>query len=291
MRSAGDAYAALAAQGPWQALLFGAPAAVLRKGWGEAPASAGSATPVRPPARPATGGSRAPARPAAIPATKAREPVGGLRFRESLRAVGDAYENIAGKGPVQALLFGAPAAVLKTDWDEHPGFAESLVPVWGSTREAVADWREGDRVGAIANGALALSDLSLASAGAKGLAKGAARGLRGGLLKSAPNNWRTTRDWLGKRGYFEKGQHAHHWAIPNKGWGARVPDWVKNQPWNLKGMASPELHYGVHGYGPIKLNRLERYWHGTPGWAKHLEANAVGHPTVAVAENYGEDRD
>jgi hypothetical protein len=26
----------------------------------------------------------------------------------------------------------------------HPGFAESLIPVWGSGREAVADYQEGD---------------------------------------------------------------------------------------------------------------------------------------------------
>jgi len=26
----------------------------------------------------------------------------------------------------------------------HPGFADSLIPVWGSGREAVADFQEGD---------------------------------------------------------------------------------------------------------------------------------------------------
>ena len=38
----------------------------------------------------------------------------------------------------------------------HPGLAESLIPVWVSGREAVADFHEG---GAGINGALAASDL------------------------------------------------------------------------------------------------------------------------------------
>lgn len=53
----------------------------------------------------------------------------------------------------------------------HPGFAESLIPVWGSGREAVADFQEGDYAGAALNGALAASDLFLAGSIAKGLRK------------------------------------------------------------------------------------------------------------------------
>lgn len=57
------------------------------------------------------------------------------------------------------------AAVARTqqrgiDWSKHPGTAESLVPVWGSAREAIADYREGDMVGPVGNGALALTDLT-----------------------------------------------------------------------------------------------------------------------------------
>jgi len=54
----------------------------------------------------------------------------------------------------------------------HPGFAESLIPVWGSGREAVADFQEGDYLGASLNTALAVSDLFLAGSIGKGLAKG-----------------------------------------------------------------------------------------------------------------------
>lgn len=50
----------------------------------------------------------------------------------------------------------------------RPGFAESLIPVWGSGREAIADFQEGDYVGAGINGAAAASDLFLAGAAGKG---------------------------------------------------------------------------------------------------------------------------
>jgi hypothetical protein len=53
----------------------------------------------------------------------------------------------------------------------HPGFAESLIPVWGSGREAVADYQEGDYVGAALNGVLAASDMSLAGDAAKAIGK------------------------------------------------------------------------------------------------------------------------
>jgi hypothetical protein len=39
----------------------------------------------------------------------------------------------------------------------HPELLESLIPVWGSGREAVADFQEGDHAGAALNGALAAS--------------------------------------------------------------------------------------------------------------------------------------
>lgn len=53
----------------------------------------------------------------------------------------------------------------------HPGFAESLIPVWGSGREAVADFQEGDYAGAALNAGLAASDVFLAGAVGKALSK------------------------------------------------------------------------------------------------------------------------
>jgi hypothetical protein len=56
-------------------------------------------------------------------------------------------------------------------WDSRPGLAESVVPVWGSAREAIADAREGDVLGAVVNTGLAASDLVPGAFIAKGLSK------------------------------------------------------------------------------------------------------------------------
>lgn len=151
------------------------------------------------------------------------------------------------------------------DWTKHPGTAESMVPVWGSAREAVADYHEGDMVGAVANGALALTDLSGEGYVLKSLAKG-------GLKVAGSHAWKDTRKWMGHegRGLLEKGQHGHHWLVPQNGWGKNWPEAIKNQPWNIKGMPSEEVHARMRGArnGKPKFNAVERYVQGTPAWWK-----------------------
>jgi hypothetical protein len=39
-----------------------------------------------------------------------------------------------------------------SDYVGHPGLWESLIPVWGSGREAIADYQDGDYAGAALNG-------------------------------------------------------------------------------------------------------------------------------------------
>jgi len=60
-----------------------------------------------------------------------------------------------------------------------PGFAESLIPVWGSGRAAVNDFQEGRWGWGVINAALAVSDVflvkSLATAGGKLVVKGGAK--------------------------------------------------------------------------------------------------------------------
>jgi hypothetical protein len=86
---------------------------------------------------------------------------------------GDQYDERG--GPERLKRQRAEAATTKPPANSvgHPGFAESLIPVWGSGREAVADFQEGDYAGAALNGALAASDLFLAGSIAKGVGKGA----------------------------------------------------------------------------------------------------------------------
>ena len=156
----------------------------------------------------------------------------------------------------------------------HPGFAESLIPVWGSGRDAVADLQEGDYPGAALNGALAISDLIPAKAVAGALDKG--------MWKAGSHTWAATRKWLGKEGYLEAGQHGHHWLIPRNGWGKDVPDWLKNHPWNIKGMPSPEIHGRIHGrYNGPQFNPAQRFWYGTPAWWKATVGEAAGIPAAA----------
>ena len=170
----------------------------------------------------------------------------------------------------------------------HPGFAESLIPVWGSGREAVADFQEGDYAGAALNGALAASDVFLAGSIAKGIGKGAFY-----VAKNAaknPYDWdRYVRPWLGgDRKMLAKGQEGHHWAVPQNTWGKNVPDWIKNQPWNIKPMPEGKAGAEMHGRmrnsykGKPKFNAVEQYVHGTPTWFKVSNVAAVGHPTAAA---------
>ena len=178
----------------------------------------------------------------------------------------------------------------------HPGFAESLIPVWGSGREAVADFQEGDYAGAALNGALAASDLFLAGSIAKGVAKGGVYGV-GNVSKKAPYAWKTAvRPWMIEHGYLKAGQHGHHWAIPQKGWGKNAPDWLKNQPWNIKAMPEGPAGAQMHGRitntykGKPQFNVVERYVHGTPSWSKVAGGAAVGHPAAAAKAQSDERR-
>lgn len=86
----------------------------------------------------------------------------------------------------------------------HPGFAESLIPVWGCGREAVADFQEGDYAGAALNSALATSDLFLAGSLAKGVAKGSFYVARG-AARAAPEAYSWKKRHTVGRKWFDPG--------------------------------------------------------------------------------------
>lgn len=198
----------------------------------------------------------------------------------------------------------AVAAKLTPDWDSHPGFAASLIPVWGSGREAVADFREGDYVGAGINGALAASDLFLAGGAAKGIAKGAIK-FKKGLTKAAPYKWKNVRRRLGNENFLEKYQEGHHWLIPQGGpLGKAVPDVIKNQRWNImpipNNAAGRLEHARIHRPVTIRAtattpkielkryNALQRYIHGTPTYWKSTNGVAAGHAAAAGKAEWDE---
>jgi hypothetical protein len=200
----------------------------------------------------------------------------------------------------------ALATKLTPDWDSHPGFAESLIPVWGSGREAIADFREGDYVGAGFNGALAASDLFLAGGAAKGLAKGAIN-IEKGLTKTAPYEWRNVRRRLGKEKFLELNQEGHHWLIPQGGpLGRAVPHVIKNQRWNIMPMPNTEagrlMHARIHRPVTIRAtattpkielkryNAMQRYIHGTPTYWKSTNGAAAGHAAGAVKAEWDKSK-
>jgi hypothetical protein len=175
----------------------------------------------------------------------------------------------------------------------HPGFAESLIPVWGSGREAIVDLQDGNYAGAALNGALAASDLFLADSIVNAVRKGGLYAVKGAIGETAAKaNWKNAvRPELGRLGILEKFQHGHHWLIPQKGWGEGVWDAIKNHPLNIQGMPSREVHGRIHGRfkGMPRFNPVERYLHGTPGWSKVATGSAVGH-SVAAATPEADDQ-
>jgi hypothetical protein len=151
-------------------------------------------------------------------------------------------------------------------WGSHPGVLESMVPVWGSAREAIADAKEGDVGGAVVNGVLAVTDLAPGAALLKTAGKGA---LKGAAKMAGSHSWGATRSWMGRRGLIEKGMEGHHALIPNGGWGKKVPEAFKNQPWNITALPK-ETHRRIHtAYGrQPRYGVVERTWVGTPTWGK-----------------------
>jgi hypothetical protein len=64
---------------------------------------------------------------------------------------------------------------------------------------------------------------------------------------------------------------THHWAIHQV---SNAPDWMKNHVANLMPNISDDAHYLAH-HG----NLAQRFWHGTPGWAKAAGAGVASYAT------------
>ncbi len=175
---------------------------------------------------------------------------------------------------------------------DHPGALESMIPVWGSGKEALADFEVGNYGGAAFNAGMAVSDAFLAKAVASGLAKG-------GLKLAGPHVWRTkpweagqgARQWMGRQGFVKPGQPAHHWIFEQK---SSVPEFIKNQPPFIKAMKDALQHGRIHGAYTSKGTRLppfnlaQRLWFGTPQWAKAAYVSSAGHGGTAAGRAVAE---
>ncbi len=144
--------------------------------------------------------------------------------------------------------------------NEPPPTWVTLMPIAGSGAQASYDFKQGNWGWGTFNLALAASDIVPVRSATTGLAKGG--------WKSGSHTWNATRKWLNKCWREFKGQEMHHWAIPREGWGANIPEWLKNQPWNLTGMPNEVLHDALHGFGQAPFSFGERLWFGTPDWFK-----------------------
>lgn len=159
--------------------------------------------------------------------------------------------------------------------------AAGLAHIFNGPREARKEVEQGYVIRGLVDGATAAADLEVGGS--------AANGVRKGYFKLGGSHaWRDARKWLGKIGFAEKFQHVHHALVPNRGWGKAVPDFIKNQPWNLKAMESSLDHVRIHSnsrqFGLPQFNSLGQYWHGTPTWWKAANASAAGHSVQAVVD-------
>lgn len=185
---------------------------------------------------------------------------------------------------------------------EHVRGTEALVPLWGSSKEFVADYQDGDYVGAGINAGLAASDVFLAKALATAGGKAAIgtavfRQPKKGLLQ--PYSWHGPNGvsaWMRKTGQLKPGEEGHHWLI--KGMKRKSGKLTKlehlrqmltNQPWNIVPANWPR-HRGFHGdFGVEYMGLAPHLWFGTPQWAKMAATQGVLRPAQQL-ENLDDEQ-
>ncbi len=116
---------------------------------------------------------------------------------------------------------------IKTLSETKPTTAQSLVPVIGSLHEGIYAYGQGELLEGTLYMVLAASDIllikSIVQAGSKI------------VYKSGSHTWKATRKWYGKQYNLPPKTEVHHWLFHQKqGIGKYVPEFIKNQPWNLR---------------------------------------------------------
>ena len=171
-----------------------------------------------------------------------------------------------------------------------PSTLESFIPVVGPAWQAASDLQHRDYLGAAFNGGLAVSDLFLGGEILKGVAKGGGV-FHGMASRTPPFGWPAARKWMKESGFLHPGEEGHHWLIPQNQWGRNIPDWLKNQPWNI--MSLDKVTHGRlrHRMGESpRFNPAQRYLYGTPAWSKAATVSVVGHPAAASQAQSGADK-
>lgn len=150
---------------------------------------------------------------------------------------------------------------------------------------------QGNYGGAALNGALAASDLFLAGSIAKGIAKGGIYVADKASTRAAPYAWRYMRDLMQEKGFIKAGEEGHHWFIPQNQWGKQVPEWIKNQAWNIKSLDRVTHARLRNKIGDLpKFGLFDRLRYGTPAWTKASAGSAAGHSVSAAGANSDDHR-
>lgn len=180
----------------------------------------------------------------------------------------------------------ANSAPAPSSWDKEVGLGESLIPIWGSGKMAIRNFRRGEYGWGTFNSLMAISDVFLV----KSLVVGAGKIATRQAIKMGSTSWGATGKWLRKKGFKEAGEHAHHWLITqggkgkltvtgilNEQWGRFVPTWFKNQPWNL--IPVPDaIHTILHKKGLYPF--IYKMYYGTPQWSKSFLLYFLGRDTI-----------
>lgn len=201
---------------------------------------------------------------------------------------------VSGGDPFETTIDGKKTTVTIEEITETFGIGEaegasSLVPVYGSGRNAVNDFQNGRYISGAFNSVMAVSDVFLVKSIGKGI-------LQGGLKFTGKESWSTARKGYGKSGFAKPYQDVHHWGVErNSTFGKTVPGSIKNQMFNLLPMEGATIrgsfyegatiHQALHGNSAIlKLNTAEKVWYGTPSW---LKAAGVSYGGRAVQGGFG----
>ena len=167
-----------------------------------------------------------------------------------------------------------------------PSMAETFIPVYGPLRGMDYAFYNGNYIqGAVYMG-MAIADLALIKSVVVGLGKG--------CWKTGSHTWTATRRWYGKHNPLPKNTDVHHQIISRNGpFGKKIPDWIKNQPWNLnpiygrvidgKQLTSSQIHHVIHGAkNGIRLTRLECWTIQYSDGIKFFQIDTVLHLTSLV---------
>ena len=109
--------------------------------------------------------------------------------------------------------------------------------------------------------------------GLSAIGGGLFRGLRAGAFRfkrGGSHTWDATRKWMNKKDILPKGPNDnwHHWLFErNQGIGRKVPDWVKNQPWNISPISAKSNSW--------LSNKPWLAWTGAPRWARDVAGGGL----------------